>query len=147
MSVALRSKYSGYIEKCGRVPSKGGIPSAEVRRLAKEMGIPTKGYKKAAICDAILEKSGYLGGQIIPPTKSRPHPQSQSQLEPVYKIDKNLMILDQSDDSIGHIPDKILEMLLLDMDSADTKELCLISDRVRNLCLGNNDIVKKLQSN
>lgn len=44
------------IKDCAKGPSKGGLPAAEVRKLAQEMGINVTGLKKAQICDEIERK-------------------------------------------------------------------------------------------
>lgn len=54
------------IDACTKPPSKGGIPIAELKMLAMEMGIDIKNKNKSEICDEIRAK---LIEQSKPKTK------------------------------------------------------------------------------
>lgn len=49
----MTTAYPGDINDCYKIPSKGGIPIEDLRRLAQQMGINAKGMLKAQICDEI----------------------------------------------------------------------------------------------
>ena len=151
------NKTSNNLYKCSNVPSKGGIPRADVKMLAKEMGIETKGLLKAQICTKIIEKSGNsissasIANQLLDVERKIVHPvinstavgrksgttnlQIRKQKENMipYRLARNLYS-NQIDIDIGHLSDDALANLLLDMLPEDTQRLCKLSDRINAIC-------------
>lgn len=92
------------IDACTKPPSKGGIPIAELKMLAMEMGIDIKNKNKSEICDEIRAK---LIEQSKPKTK-------------IIKIKKIVHMNDakvdkgtQSDVILDHSPSKVIKKIII----------------------------------
>lgn len=120
------SEYRGNINRCSNVPSRGGIPRADVKMLAKKMGVQTKGLLKAQICNQLVDKLHQVpqSTALIPTSKG------------VIALQK------QVEKDIGHLPNPVLTELLLDMDPEDTRQMCMLSERIMELCV-ENDILRE----